>query len=69
MIGYVFESMAFTGVQTFLQYILQICMCNVSLFCNGGHSQLGDYFCVFNGKMTFLDNFTCLVCLDLYCEA
>jgi hypothetical protein len=22
-----------------------------------------------NGKRTFLDNFTCLVCLDLYCEA
>jgi hypothetical protein len=34
-----------------------------------GHSRL-RYFCwVSNGKRTFLDNFTCLVCLDLYCEA
>jgi hypothetical protein len=34
-----------------------------------GHSRLGYYFWVSNGKRTFLDNFTCLVCLDLYCEA
>jgi hypothetical protein len=34
-----------------------------------GHSRLGYYFWVSNGKKTFLDNFTCLVCLDLYCEA
>jgi len=30
-----------------------------------GHSRLGYYFWVSNGKRTFLDNFTCLVCLDL----
>jgi hypothetical protein len=34
-----------------------------------GHSRLRYYFWVSNGKRTFLDNFTCLVCLDLYCEA
>jgi hypothetical protein len=34
-----------------------------------GHSRFGNYFWVCNGKMTFLDNFTYLVCLDLYCEA
>ena len=34
-----------------------------------GHSRLGHYFWVSNGKRIFLDNFTCLVCLDLYCEA
>ena len=30
---------------------------------------MGYYFWVSNGKNTFLDNFTCLVCLDLFCEA
>ena len=34
-----------------------------------GQSRLGYYFWVSNGLRTFLDNFTCLVCLDLYCEA
>jgi hypothetical protein len=34
----------------------------------GGHSRLRYSFWVSNGKRTFLDNFTCLVCLDLYCE-
>ena len=34
-----------------------------------GHSRLGYYFWVCNGKRTFFDIFTCLVCLDLYCEA
>jgi hypothetical protein len=33
-----------------------------------GHSRLGYSFWASNGKRTFLDNFTCLVCLDLYCE-
>ena len=35
----------------------------------GGISRLGYYFWVSNGKVIFLDNFTCLVCLDLYYEA
>ena len=34
----------------------------------GGHSRLRYSFWVSNGKRTFLENFTCLVCLDLYCE-
>ena len=34
-----------------------------------GHSWLGNYIWLSNGKNTFLDNFTCLVCFDLYCEA
>jgi hypothetical protein len=34
-----------------------------------GHSRLRYYFWVSNEKRTFVDNFTCLVCLDLYCEA
>ena len=29
-----------------------------------GLSRLGYYFWVSNGKRNFLDNFTCLVCLD-----
>ena len=37
--------------------------------CSRGHSRLRYSFWVSNGKRTFLDNFTCLVCLDLYCEA
>ena len=32
------------------------------------HSRLRYSFWVSNGKRTFLENFTCLVCLDLYCE-
>jgi hypothetical protein len=35
----------------------------------GVHSRVGYYFWVSNGLRTFLDNFICLVCLDLYCEA
>jgi len=38
-------------------------------YCLQDHSQSGYYFWPSNGKRTFLDNFTCLVCLDLYCEA
>ena len=34
-----------------------------------GHSQSGYSFWPSNGKWTFLDNFACLVCLHLYCEA
>ena len=34
-----------------------------------GHSRLGYYFWVSNGLSTILDNFTYLVCLDLYCGA
>jgi hypothetical protein len=41
----------------------------MSSFIIRGHSRLGYYFWVSNGKMTFLDNVTCLVCFDLYCEA
>ena len=33
-----------------------------------GHSRLGYSFWASNGLRTFLHNFTCLVCLDLYCE-
>jgi hypothetical protein len=42
---------------------------NYNLSCCRGHSRLGYSFWASNGKRTFLDNFTCLVCLDLYCEA
>jgi hypothetical protein len=41
---------------------------NYNLSCCRGHSRLGYSFWASNGKRTFLDNFTCLVCLDLYCE-
>jgi len=34
-----------------------------------GHLRLGYYFWVSNGLRTILDNFTYLVCLDLYCGA
>jgi hypothetical protein len=33
------------------------------------HSRLGYYFWVSNGLRTFFDNFTYLVCMDLYCGA
>ena len=36
---------------------------------NWGHSRLGYYFWVSNGLRIILDNFTYLVCLDLYCGA
>ena len=45
-------------------------MGNVPLaYREGGHSRLRNYFWVSNGRRIFLDNFTCLVCLDLYCKA
>jgi hypothetical protein len=40
------------------------------LVCEGrGHSRLGYHFLVSKGKRIFLGNFTCFVCLDLYCKA
>jgi hypothetical protein len=33
------------------------------------HSRLGYYFWVSNGLRTFFDNFTYLVCMDMYCGA
>src|ERR1700738_3964602 len=38
-------------------------------YCLQDHSQSGYYIWPSNGKRIFLDNFTSLVCLDLYCEA
>ena len=57
-------------VDTLLNFLGDMCTLsdhlNVML---GGHSWLGYYFWVSNGLRTILDNFTYLVCLDLYCGA
>jgi hypothetical protein len=45
-------------------------LASTKLWCNlWGHSRLGYYFWASNGLRTILDNFTYLVCLDLYCGA
>jgi hypothetical protein len=46
--------------------VFVICMLPLP-FCPWGHSRSGYYFWVSNGLRIFLDNFTYLVCLNLYC--